>query len=149
MTQRSVVDNCRRFERASCLHFEGTCDSSSRKINLHQPDWYHIPGDSSLHGNKPSYSVNLRECFLEVTNYRVCKDRSASCRQKKCKKEKQVKHLCNRRPIGLWDVEAPTFSRQSAHRWRWGCRAYAPASLYPQEDSWYSFLLQPESTPES
>jgi hypothetical protein len=37
---------------------------------------------------------------------------------------------CNRpgRPIGLWDVEAPTFSRQSAHRWRWGCQLYAPAA---------------------
>jgi hypothetical protein len=35
---------------------------------------------------------------------------------------------CNRpwRPIGLWDVEAPTFSRQSAHRCRWGCQPYAP-----------------------
>jgi hypothetical protein len=35
---------------------------------------------------------------------------------------------CNRpwRPIGLWDVEAPTFPRQSAHRWRWGCQPYAP-----------------------
>jgi hypothetical protein len=22
------------------------------------------------------------------------------------------------RPLGLWEVEAPTFSRQSAHRWR-------------------------------
>jgi hypothetical protein len=31
-------------------------------------------------------------------------------------------------PIGLWDVEA--FSRQSAHRWRWGCQPYAPAALY-------------------
>jgi hypothetical protein len=28
------------------------------------------------------------------------------------------------RPIGLWDVEAPTFSRQSAHRWRRGCQPY-------------------------
>jgi hypothetical protein len=38
-------------------------------------------------------------------------------------------HPCNRpwRPIGLWDVEAPTFSRQSAHRWRWGCQPDAPA----------------------
>jgi hypothetical protein len=27
----------------------------------------------------------------------------------------------------LWDVEAPTFSRQSAHRWRWGCESYALA----------------------
>jgi hypothetical protein len=33
------------------------------------------------------------------------------------------------RPIGLWDVKDPTFSRQSAHRWRWGCQPYAPATL--------------------
>jgi hypothetical protein len=56
---------------------------------------------------------------------------------------------CNRpwRPIGFWDVEAPIFSRQSAHRRRWGCQPYAPAALYPQEDSWYSLLLETESTP--
>jgi hypothetical protein len=55
---------------------------------------------------------------------------------------------CNRpwRPIGLWDVEAPTFSRHSSHRWRWGCQPYAQAALYPQEDSWYSFMLEAEST---
>jgi hypothetical protein len=53
------------------------------------------------------------------------------------------------RPIGLWDVEAPTFSRQSAHRWRWGCHFYASAALHPQEDSWYSFVLEAESNPGS
>jgi hypothetical protein len=37
--------------------------------------------------------------------------------------------------------------RHSAHRWRWGCQSYAPAAHYPQEDSWYSFLLEAESTP--
>jgi hypothetical protein len=39
-------------------------------------------------------------------------------------------YSCNRswRPIGLWDVEAPTLSRQSAHRWQWDCQ---PAALYP------------------
>jgi hypothetical protein len=47
----------------------------------------------------------------------------------------------------LWDVEIPTFSRKSAHRWRWGCQPYAPVALYPQEDSWYSFLWEAESTP--
>jgi hypothetical protein len=59
------------------------------------------------------------------------------------------RYRCNRpwRPIGLWNVEAPTFSRQSAHRWWWGCQPYAPVTLYPQEDSWYSFLLEAESTP--
>jgi hypothetical protein len=46
----------------------------------------------------------------------------------------------------LWDVEAPTFSRQSAHRWRWGCQPYAPAAVYPQEDTLYSFLFEAEST---
>jgi hypothetical protein len=38
------------------------------------------------------------------------------------------------RPVGLWDVEAPTFSRQSAHRWRWGCQPYVPAAFSLQED---------------
>jgi hypothetical protein len=56
---------------------------------------------------------------------------------------------CNRpwRPIGLWDVKDLTFSRQSAHRWGWGGQPHALATLYPQEDSWYSFLSEAESTP--
>jgi hypothetical protein len=39
--------------------------------------------------------------------------------------------------------------RQSAHRWRRGSQPYAPAELYLflPEDSWYSFLLEAESTP--
>jgi hypothetical protein len=39
------------------------------------------------------------------------------------------------------------FSRQSAHIWRWGSQPYAPTTLYPQEDSWCSSLLEAESTP--
>jgi hypothetical protein len=41
----------------------------------------------------------------------------------------ELSYPCSRswRPIGLWDVDAPTFSGQSAHRWRWGCQPYAPA----------------------
>jgi hypothetical protein len=35
------------------------------------------------------------------------------------------------RAIRLWDVQAPTFFRQSAHRWRWSCQPYALAVLYP------------------
>jgi hypothetical protein len=34
----------------------------------------------------------------------------------------------------LRDVEDPTLSRQSAHRWRLSCQSYAPAALYTQED---------------
>jgi hypothetical protein len=52
--------------------------------------------------------------------------------------KKRQNYPCNRpwRPIGLWDFEAPTFSRQSVHRWRWG-QPYAPVTLYPKEESWY------------
>jgi hypothetical protein len=38
------------------------------------------------------------------------------------------------------------FSRQSAHRWRRVFQPYAPAALYPQEDPWYIFLLEADST---
>jgi hypothetical protein len=53
---------------------------------------------------------------------------------------------CNRLwgPIELWDVEAPTFSVQSPHIRRWVCQPYAPAKLCPQENSWYSCLLEAE-----
>jgi hypothetical protein len=50
-------------------------------------------------------------------------------------------------PIWSLDVEAPTFSRQSAHKWRRSCQNYAPAAPLPPEDSWYSFVLEAESTP--
>jgi hypothetical protein len=52
-------------------------------------------------------------------------------------------YACRRRlwTIGLWVVEVPTFSRQLNNRWRWG------TALYSQEDSWYSFLLEAESSP--
>jgi hypothetical protein len=40
-------------------------------------------------------------------------------------------------------LKALTFSKQSAYRQLWGCQPYAPAALY----SWYSFLLEAESTP--
>jgi hypothetical protein len=45
-----------------------------------------------------------------------------------------VKYPCNGpwRPIGLWDIEAPTVSRKSAHSCWWGCQPYAQAALYPR-----------------
>jgi hypothetical protein len=42
----------------------------------------------------------------------------------------------------LREVEAPTFGG-----WQQGCQPYTPAAFYPQDDSWYSFLLEAESTP--
>jgi hypothetical protein len=31
----------------------------------------------------------------------------------------------------MWHVEAPTFPRQSSHRWSWGFQSYAPTAFYP------------------
>jgi hypothetical protein len=40
---------------------------------------------------------------------------------------------CNRpwRPIELWVVEVPTFSRKSANRWWWDTQPYTLTALYP------------------
>jgi hypothetical protein len=60
--------------------------------------------------------------------------------------------------LSLWKIvkaqrvvrrQGSHISRQSAHRWLWGCQPYAPAALYPQEDPWHSFLLEIDSTPGS
>jgi hypothetical protein len=47
--------------------------------------------------------------------------------------KKRLSCSCTRpwRPLELWDVEAATFSRQSALRWRWVCQPYVPAAFYP------------------
>jgi hypothetical protein len=37
--------------------------------------------------------------------------------------------------------------RHSAHRWWQGCQPYVPAAFYLQEDFWYSFFIEAESTP--
>jgi hypothetical protein len=59
-----------------------------------------------------------------------------------CDKKGKAIIVTGHRPIGLRDVEALIFSRQSAHMWQCGCQAYMPAALYLQKYSWYSFLLE-------
>jgi hypothetical protein len=47
-----------------------------------------------------------------------------------CTKEKAKLSLYRPwRPIGLREVEAPTFFRHWVHRWWEGCQPYAPAAL--------------------
>jgi hypothetical protein len=60
---------------------------------------------------------------------------SAPCSQIPSVYVKNKSCPCNRpwRPIGVWEVEALTSSRQSAHRWRLICQPYAPVALYPPE----------------
>ena len=67
--------------------------------------------------------------------------------QTKVKKVKSFPATGLDRPLGFQEVEIPRISRQSAHE---GSKVVSPThrpSLYPKKDSWYSFLLEAESTP--
>jgi hypothetical protein len=63
--------------------------------------------------------------------------------------------VCKGKVIPVQTVEALTvvrgsgthIFRHSAHRWQQGCQPYTLAAFYPQENFWYSFLLEAESTP--
>jgi hypothetical protein len=48
----------------------------------------------------------------------------------------------------LWDVEASTFSRQSLTHGGEVVSLTRRPPFTPQDDSWYSFLLEAKSTPE-
>jgi hypothetical protein len=70
----------------------------------------------------------IKQCkltYLQITSIRIISNICTSM-IKNCKKMQSCP--CNRpwRSTGLRTVEDPTFSKQSTHRWRWGCQPYAP-----------------------
>jgi hypothetical protein len=85
-----------------------------------------IPTANPSLGNRLLFTGRLIY-FLKLGIY-------VTCRYKSLRKKKRQSYTCNTpwRHIGLWDVEAPTFSRQSAYRW-WWLQPYALASrlLHP------------------
>jgi hypothetical protein len=95
--------------------------------------------------NRLSYGTS-RQFFtslvIYIVRYFVSKRNLLSSRKEKVKPSLQpaveAHRVVRRRDSHI--------SRQSAQRWRWGCESKAPAALYPQGDSWYSFLLEAEST---
>jgi hypothetical protein len=53
---------------------------------------------------------------------------------------KSVKlYICNKpwKPVGLWDVEVPTFSRISSHKWRYFLSLTRRPPFTTREDLWY------------
>ena len=49
-------------------------------------------------------------------------------------------------PGEFQEVKVPRFHDNGTGRWK-GCQPYAPAAFTPRKSSWYSFLLEAESTP--
>jgi hypothetical protein len=71
-------------------------------------------------------------CFPVTTNCVILRNRDV---------RSKLKLFLNRlwRPIGLWDVEDPTLSRQLANGWHQCCQPYAPAALYSPETLFFCF----------
>jgi hypothetical protein len=118
----------------------------------YEPRTFWIPSRSTTHTTVTSYVIyavdNKLPDFLFIGF--LTQHRLRVCVRTGCwGKYLDQSYPYNRpwRPIGLWEVEVPTFSKQSAHRWWWGCQPHTPAALCLREDSWYSFLLEAESTP--
>jgi len=62
-------------------------------------------------------------------------------------------HQCKNSPVtalewprGFQEVKALRFHDNDTGRWQ-GCQPYAPAAFTPRKYTWYSFLLEAESTP--
>ena len=49
-------------------------------------------------------------------------------------------------PRGFQEGKIPKLS-DNGPGWWYGCQPYAPAAFTPRKYSWYSFLLETESTP--
>jgi hypothetical protein len=65
-----------------------------------------------------------------------------------CKKTKVKLSLYRSwKPLGLWEVEAPTFSDIQLTDSGKVVSPMRQPLFTPQEDSWYSFLLEAELTP--
>jgi len=50
------------------------------------------------------------------------------------------------RPRGFQEVKVPRIRDNGTGLWQ-GCQPYGPAAFNPRKYSWYSFLLEAESTP--
>jgi hypothetical protein len=112
------------------------------------------PGPLYPQGNSPRYPLDRRLDGPQSLSWHSCHHKAwqrsvtaQTCNFRDCKVEAKLSYNRPWRSVGLRDFEAPTFFRQSAHRWRWSCQPYVPAAIYPQQDSWYSYLLEAEWTP--
>jgi hypothetical protein len=89
-----------------------------RKIRIHYPDVHSDSTGFEWQGNAQTKSIIILQIKLNHIIARV--GNALLAKKKKKKQTKTKKNPCNSpwRPLGLLDVEAPTFSRQTTHRWR-------------------------------
>jgi len=63
-----------------------------------------------------------------------------------CRKDKSIPLQAWTCPDGSRRLRLPDFMTTDTSEWQ-GCQPYLPAAFTPRKYSWYSFLLEAESTP--
>jgi hypothetical protein len=117
---------------SSTLKMEATC-SSETSVNFRHTTWHYIPEYGTLH------DLYFRSWFYILIEWLGCYSGIVRFQERTFRQQSlwcfhvillhsewnyvylyKKSYPCNRpwRPIGVWEVEAPTSSRQSAHRWR-------------------------------
>jgi hypothetical protein len=99
--------------------------------------------------SESKYNPYLRFCLLLLNiMFNVLNGRPYKRKVRRTKLDLLYDHYKHKAipGTGHGDVEDPTLSRQSAHRWQWGCQLHTPAVLFSPETFsscfWYSFLLE-------
>jgi hypothetical protein len=83
--------------------------------------------------NTGCFSQNFQQFFLLDTSHTLCKGKAIP-----------LQALTG--PEGSRRLRLPDFKTVGTWRWQ-GCQPYTPATFTPRKYSWYSFLLEVESTP--
>jgi hypothetical protein len=117
----------------------------------------------SLHRSVQLISVRMKY-ETRISNFKHCKNRSKVCLLKNLAvsteftvKNRGLIHYNKGKAIPLQPLRGPECSRRlslpdfkTIRIWRWQVyQPYAPAAFTPRKYSWYSFLLEAESTPGS
>jgi hypothetical protein len=131
----------KRSQKLSDLEDEG--DMSFREVGISlndvalQPRTLHSSGNNTSAGyclHVYIYILSFGNCSnwisLFILDYKDFLTNTSFCFGQVVK-VKRYSYLCNRlwRPIGLWEVDTPAISGQSARRWRWGSQLHAPAAI--------------------
>jgi hypothetical protein len=166
-SQGSQMRTCKQTKQ---MKLQQTLNINNQE-NLKPHHYIYIRGNKlPWNGRVPSYNDWKRTLLLQSTlkwNDKNQCDHIGIVSQiiKQLQQEKIVHHMYQIREEGAYRVKGKVIPlqalealriargwdshifRYSAHRWRQGCQPYVPATFYPQESSWYSFLLEAESTP--
>jgi hypothetical protein len=86
------------------------------------------------------YFESLPHCYFDQISHNLTWERTRDINVKQTENKSKAISVTGRGGL-LWDVKDPTLSRQSAHRWRYGCQHYSQAALSSPEKIIFLLLV--------